>query len=180
MRSTKLAMGVSIFIILALATMAAAQQPDKSKRPSPPGTAEITLKGKKVTIEYSRPSVRGRKVVGELVPFGQVWRTGANEATSFVTEGDLNVGGTKIPAGKYTLYTLPAEAGWKLIINKQTGQWGTEYDQAQDLARIDLQASKTEQLVEQFTISFKKSGDNSADLILEWENTRLTVAVKAE
>ena len=179
MKSSKWMAWISVFI-LALVSLAGAQQPDKSKRPSPPGTADVTLKGKKITIEYSRPSMRNRKIMGELVPFGKVWRTGANEATSFVTEGGVNVGGTKVPAGKYTLYTLPSEGTWKLIINKQTGQWGTEYDEAQDLARIDLQKTHLDQPVEQFTISFKKTGDNSADLVLEWENTRLSVPVKAE
>src|SRR5215813_7465765 len=80
---------------------------DKSKRPSPPGTAEVTLKGKKITINYSRPSLKGRHVGKELAPFGQVWRTGANEATSFVTETDLTVGDANVPAGSYTLFSLP-------------------------------------------------------------------------
>src|SRR5262249_19937899 len=124
------------FFLLAFAVnvFAAQQQPqpqpqqsqqrppeDKSKRPSPPGTADVTLKGRKITIEYSRPFLKGRHVGQELAPFGQVWRTGANEATSFVTEGDVKVGGANVPAGSYTLYSLPSEGTWKLIINKQTG-----------------------------------------------------------
>src|SRR6266704_5145197 len=129
----------TLLVALIFSIVAIAQQPvDKSKRPSPPGTAEITLQGKKIAIEYSRPSLRGRKME-TLTPYGQVWRTGANEATSFVTEADLNIGGTNVPAGKYTLYSLPLESTWKLIISKQTGQWGTIYDEAQDLARIDMQ-----------------------------------------
>ena len=178
MRSRQLLAGI-VISLLALATAAFAQQ-DKSKRPSPPGTATITLKGKKITIDYSRPSMRGRKIMGDLVPFGTVWRTGANEATSFVTEGDITVGGTKVPAGKYTLYSLPSENGWKLIINKQTGQWGTEYNQPQDLARIDMKVSKTNAPVEQFTISFKSTGADSADLVMEWENTSVSVGIKAQ
>jgi Protein of unknown function (DUF2911) len=162
-------------------TALAIQQPpqDKSKRPSPPGTAEVVLNGKKITIDYSRPSMKGRKIMGDLVPYGKVWRTGANEATTLTTEADLNIGGTNVPAGKYTLYTLPSEDTWKLIINKQTGQWGTVYDEAQDLARVDMQKSQTQQPVEQFTISFDKKSDTSANLVMEWENTRLTVPVKA-
>jgi hypothetical protein len=157
-----------------------AQQQDKSKRPSPPGTAEVALKGKTIKIDYSRPSMKGRKIFGDLVPYGKVWRTGANEATAFSTPIDLTIGGTKVPAGNYTLYSLPTDNSWKLIINKQTGQWGTEYDEKQDLARIDMKVSKTAQPVEQFTISFDKTGQDSANLILEWENTRGTVAVKAQ
>src|SRR5689334_13753896 len=100
---------------------------------SPPGTAEVSLAGKTVTIKYGRPSMRGRKIMGGLVPYGQVWRTGANEATTLVTPVTLLIGGTTIPAGEYTLWTLPSEGTWKLIVNKQTGQWGTEYDEHQDL-----------------------------------------------
>jgi Protein of unknown function (DUF2911) len=181
MRPKHLAVGVSL-LVLSAAVMALAQQTpeDKSKRPSPPATAEVTLKGKKITIDYSRPSLKGRKVGQELAPYGQVWRTGANEATMFTTEVDLNIGGTKVPAGKYTLWTLPSEGTWKLIINKQTGQWGTKYDQSQDLARIDMKKTALPQTVEQFTISFDKKGENSADLNLDWENTRVSVLVKAE
>src|SRR5215470_16637831 len=176
-----LTVGVSI-VLLAVASLALAQQTpeDKSKRPSPPGTAEVTLKGKKITIDYSRPSLKGRKVGQELAPYGKVWRTGANEATTLTTEVDLNIGGTKVPAGKYTLYTLPSEGTWKLIINKQTGQWGTKYDESQDLTRIDMQKTALPQPVEQFTISFDKKSENTANLNLDWENTRVWVVVKAE
>lgn len=184
---------VILFAMLAMSS-AVAQQPsqsqqpsqakpsaqDKSKRPSPPGTAECTINGKKVTIEYSRPSMKGRKIMGGLVPFGKVWRTGANEATTLTTETDLDIGGAKVPAGKYTLYTLPSDGTWKLIINKQTGQWGTEYDEKQDLARVDMKASELAVPVEQFTISLDQDSNSSADLILEWEKTRQTVVIKAQ
>ncbi len=148
--------------------------------PSPPGKAEVTLKGQQVTITYGRPSMRGRKIMGGLVPYGHWWRTGANEATTLTTGTDLDIGGAKVPAGKYTLYTLPSEGTWKLIINKQTGQWGTEYNESQDLARVDMQKSKLSQPVEQFTISFKKNGEDSADLVMEWETTRVSVPVQAK
>jgi Protein of unknown function (DUF2911) len=170
----------TVFIALVLSTAAPAQE-DKSKRPSPPGTAEVTLKGKRVTIDYSRPSARGRKVVGNLIPYDKVWRTGANEATTLKTEVALTIGGVKVPAGTYTIYTLASEtAPWKLIINKQTGQWGTEYHQEQDLARVDLKVSQTKQPVEQFTISFDKAGADAAALVMEWENAKASVPVKAE
>lgn len=147
---------------------------------SPPGTAEVTLNGKKVSIAYSRPSMRGRKIMGELVPYGKVWRTGANAATTLTTETDLDIGGASVPAGKYTLFTLPSEGTWKLIINKQTGQWGLTYKEDQDLARVDMKKSQTSQPVEQFTISLENKGNDSANLVIEWENTRLSVAVKAK
>jgi len=171
---------IGIFALMFMLTAVAGAQEDKSKRPSPPGAAEVTLKGKKIKIDYSRPSMKGRKIVGDLVPYDRVWRTGANEATTLTTEANLNIGGTSVPAGTYTLYSLPSEGTWKLIINKQTGQWGTEYDEKQDLARVDLKKSRTKAPVEQFTISFDKKGNDTADLVLEWENTRLTVPVKVQ
>jgi len=181
MRPKHLTPGV-LLVTFFVAVSTFAQQPpeDKSKRPSPPATAAVTLNGKQVTIDYSRPSLKGRKVGQELAPYGQVWRTGANEATTLTTEVDLNIAGTKVPAGKYTLWTLPSESDWKLIINKQTGQWGTKYDPSQDLARIDKKKSTLPQTVEQFTISFDKKGENAADLNLDWEIICVTVTVKAQ
>lgn len=164
--------------VVMLASLAVAQN-NQAPKASPPGTATFSFSdGKTVNIAYSRPSAKGRKIMGGLVPYGQVWRTGANEATSFTTDADLVVGGTTVPAGKYTIYALPGESAWKLIINKQTGQWGTKYDEKQDLARVDMQVSKTSAPVEQFTISFDKAGDNAAKLKLEWENTAASVDVK--
>jgi hypothetical protein len=161
---------------LALAGCVGAQQ----SRPSPAGTADVTLKGQTISIQYSRPSMRGRKIMGELVPYGQVWRTGANEATQLSTPVDLTIGGANVPAGLYTLYTLVGEHAWKLIINKETGQSGTEYHANQDLVRVDMKLGKTSAPVEQFTISWNKTGDSAADLIFEWETTRVSVPVKAK
>jgi hypothetical protein len=180
MQRKRLATGVSLVMLIAVLGMAQQPPQDKSKRPSPPGTAEVTLKNKEITIDYSRPSLKGRKVGQELAPYGKVWRTGANEATALNTAIDLNIGGAKVPAGKYTLYTLPSEGTWKLIINKQTGQWGTQYDQSQDLARVDMKKTALPQPVEQFTISFDKKDENTANLNLDWENTRVSVEIKAE
>lgn len=151
-----------------------------AQMPSPPATAEVTLNGKQITIKYSRPSMRGRKIMGDLVPYGKVWRTGANDATALTTPIDLNIGGANVPAGNYTIFTLPSADTWKLIINKQTGQWGLEYHEDQDLARVDMQKSQLSTPVEQFTISFKKKSPDSADLVLEWETTRLSVPVSAK
>ncbi len=151
----------------------------RKKTGQPPG--EATLKfddGKTVTIQYSRPSIRGRKIFGGLVPYDEVWRTGANAATSLKTDVNLTIGGANVPAGSYTLYSLPGTSSWKLIINKQTGQWGTEYDKAQDLARVDMKVGKLPSALEQFTISFDKTGGDSATLKLEWDNTVASVDVK--
>jgi Protein of unknown function (DUF2911) len=180
MQRKRLATGVSLVMLIAVLGMAQQPPQDKSKRPSPPGTDQVRLKNKEITIDYSRPSLKGRKVGQELAPYGKVWRTGANEATALNTAIDLNIGGAKVPAGKYTLYTLPSEGTWKLIINKQTGQWGTQYDESQDLARVDMKKTALPQPVEQFTISFDKKNENTANLNLDWENTRVSVEIKAE
>jgi hypothetical protein len=166
----------SAVVTLVLASLAFAQHDTSGaeKKPlSPPAKAEATIAGKKVTIDYSAPSVRGRKIYGDLVPYGQVWRTGANAATTLKTEADLLIGATKVPAGTYTLYTVPDQNGWKLIINKQTGQWGTDYDQAQDLGRVEMQTEKLNAPVETFKISIA-----NGKLTIDWENTRATVDVK--
>ncbi|MCU1255588.1 MAG: hypothetical protein JWM83_1887 [Candidatus Angelobacter sp.] len=180
MQQKQLAIGVSFVMLIAV--LAIAQQPpqDKSKRPSPHETASATLKGKQVTIDYGRPFLKGRKVGQELAPYGKVWRTGADEATTLTTETDLNVGGVKVPAGKYTLYTLPSEGTWKLIINKQTGQWGTRYDESQDLGRVDMKKSALPQSVEQFTISFSADKEGTAELNMDWGNTRVSVPLKID
>src|SRR4051812_36118601 len=173
--------------VLMLLSLAAAQQDDKSKRPSPPGKAEVTLNGKKISVDYSRPKIadpqtgKPRKIMGELVPYGQPWRAGANEATSFVTETDLDIGGTTVPAGKYTLYALPEADKWTLIISKKTGQWGIPYPgESDDLARIPMKVSKTAKTVDPFTISLNKQGADAATLTLAWENTQASALMKAK
>jgi hypothetical protein len=160
--------------VLALSAIAYGQNPPAS----PPGTASVTFAdGKSVTINYSRPSMKGRQIFGGLVPYGQIWRTGANAATSLKTDVDLTIGGASVPAGGYTLYTIPNETGWKLIINRETGQWGTEYEEGQDLARVDMKVSKNTSPTEQFTISLDKTGPTMATLKLDWANTAASVNV---
>ncbi len=166
---------LAIVASVVLAAIACAQQ----KPLSPPGEASVKFDdGHTVTIKYSRPSMRGRKIFGGLVPFGQVWRTGANAATSLKTDVDLTIGGANVPAGSYTLYTLPGPTSWKLIINKQTGQWGTEYSQGQDLARVEMKVDQLPSGMETFTVSLDKTSGSSAMLKLDWENTVASVEVK--
>ena len=141
---------------------------------SPPASASIRLEGKKISVNYGSPSRRGRKIMGELVSYGKVWRTGANAATSFVTAGDLLIGSTRVPAGRYTLYTLTSapDSGepWMLIINRQTGQWGTVYDSSQDLARIPMQAAVLTAPQEAMTITFKKDKNGFVTMHIKWES----------
>jgi Protein of unknown function (DUF2911) len=174
----RIAMWTSLVLGLTLLATQASCQQDKNSRPSPPAQTKCELSGgKSVTIDYSSPRAKGRKIFGGLVPYGQVWRAGANEATTFVTDTDLNVGGTTVPAGSYTLFTVPDQNSWKLVISKKTGEWGTAYaGPSQDLARIDMKAGKTPSFVENFTIAFDK-GDNGCTLRMEWENTRASVQI---
>lgn len=146
------------------ATAVIAQEPKKPL--SPPAKAEATVKGKKITIDYSAPSKRNRVIMGELVPYGKVWRTGANAATTLTTEADLMIGSLHVPAGKYTLYTIPGEKEWTLIVNKETGQWGTNYDETKDLGRAKMKVSAVKDTVETFNIGI---GDT---LSMTWENTK--------
>jgi len=175
MQKSRLWIVAAAMILLSASVMAQ----DKKPPLSPPGTATLTFAdGNTVTIDYSRPSMRSRKVFGGLVPYDQVWRTGANAATSLKTSVDLTIGGTTVPKGNYTLYTLPGANSWQLIVNKQTGQWGTEYNQAQDLARIPMKVTQRSSGLELFTISFDKMGADAGTLKLEWENTLASVDVK--
>jgi DUF2911 family protein len=169
--------GSVLSLLLCCALMVAAQQ-DKSKRPSPPAQATWDLGGgKSVTIDYSSPRAKGRKIYGELVPFGQVWRTGANEATALVTPVDLTIGGTTVPAGSYTIFTVPNKDKWSLVISKKTGEWGTDYPgQSNDLARVDMKVSALPSPVENFAISFEKAG-SGANLNIDWDTTRASVMV---
>ena len=170
------ACGLMLAVVLPAAQSSAQQ--DKSKRPSPPGTATFTMSGgKTITINYSRPKMRERKIYGGLVPYGEVWRAGANEATSFVTQSNLLLGGTTVPAGSYTLFILPQENGpWKLIVSKKTGEWGIPYPGEQtDLARINMKTAKTPAAVQDFTISFDKRAPNAGVIKFDWENTSASV-----
>ena len=168
-------------VLFVIATVAPAQMEmsqDKSKRPSPPASAECKFSdGKTVKIDYSSPRAKGRKIFGGLVPYGEVWRTGANEATTFVAGTNLNVGGKDVPAGSYTIFTVPKADGWTLVISKKTGEWGTDYPgEKEDLARAPMSVSKTSGPVENFTIGFEQGG-KKCTLQMEWENTLAKVEV---
>jgi len=168
-----------VLATIAVSVLACAQQ-DKSKRPSPPGSTECKFAdGKTVHIEYSRPSMKGRKIYGGLVPYDTEWRTGANEATTLVAGGNLDVGGAKVPAGNYTLFTAPSQKQWTLIISKKTGEWGIPYPgKSEDLARIPMRSQELSSPVEQFTISFERTAPEACSLRMDWETTRAEVSVR--
>jgi hypothetical protein len=143
---------------------------------SPTETVQATIDGANFTVVYSRPAKRGREIWGGLVPHSEVWRTGANAATEFTTDRDLEIGGAQVPAGSYTLFSIFSPESAQLIINRQTGQWGTMYDEAQDLVRINLTPETLPESVERFTISIEPSGDEGV-LQLIWDRTRFSVPI---
>jgi hypothetical protein len=160
-------------LTLGLMAVLGSAQADKASRPSPAAKASCALAdGKTITVDYSSPRAKGRKIYGGLVPYGEVWRAGANEATAFVTTSDLMVGGTHVPAGSYTIFAIPNKDKWTLVVSKKTGEWGTAYPgPSEDLARIDMKASTLPSPVENFTIAFDKTA-NGCTMRMDWETTR--------
>jgi hypothetical protein len=171
-------------VLLGLALLGTLPVVAQQQRPrvSPSATVNAEIGGAKLKLVYSRPlskdpkSGEVRKIWGKLVPYGKVWRTGANEATLLTTDKDLEIGGLAVPAGTYSLYTLPEESGdSKLIINKQTGQWGTVYDEKQDFGRVTLKKASLDKTVDQFTMDIRKGESNGGVLAMMWENTEYSV-----
>ncbi|MDP4265534.1 MAG: DUF2911 domain-containing protein [Bacteroidota bacterium] len=154
-------------------------QGDKSKRPSPPATATGKIKEATITINYSSPSVKGRKIWGDLVPYDKVWRAGANEATIFETDKDIKVEGKTLAKGKYSLYAIPGEKQWTIIFNSATGQWGinrdgtTTEDPAKDVLRVVVKSGKSESFNERLIYTVDSKG-----FALLWENLKVPVSIK--
>lgn len=174
---------VLLAVALAGASSLFAQQPPVSPRE----TVSATIDGNAVSIAYGRPHMKSptngevRKIWGGLVPFGQVWRTGANEATKLTLAQPIVLGGAELAAGSYTLFTVPlADGTAKLVINKRTGQWGIPYIEADEkpneLARVDLKKSAVAQTVEQFTMAVEPGAAGGGVIKLMWENTQYSVA----
>ncbi len=171
---------VSSFAAALVCAAAAAPLAAQGQPPASPAAQVMAKVGAaSLTIDYSRPSMRGRAIMGGLVPFDKVWRTGANRATHLKVDGHLKIGDLDVPSGTYTIYTIPGAQGWTLIVNKQTGQWGTQYDQAQDLGRVKMSVDSLPTPVEQFTIAVSGSG-SAGTLTMEWEKTRASVALSSK
>ena len=173
MRKPRLFLGI---VLAALAVSGSA--PALAQVASPPARASCKFAdGKTITVLYSSPRMRGRKIFGDLVPYGEVWRAGADEATSFVTNADVAIGGKTVPAGRYTLFTLPTPSKWTLILSKKIGEWGIPYPGAQyDFARMEMNVSKLPSPLENFTISLDPAGTTCA-MKLDWETTRASVEI---
>jgi hypothetical protein len=166
-------------IVLATSCLLLGTAVAQEKRVSPHEKTSISLNGKTITIEYGRPSLKGRKAVGgSLAPYGKVWRTGADEATTLNTTGDLAIGSLTVPAGTYALFTIPGESKWTLIVSKKAKQWGAfDYKESEDLGRVDMTPRKLSSPVEQFTIALEQAGGNKATLKMSWENTEVSVPI---
>lgn len=163
----------SLLLSMIVLGSACAQQ-DKSNRKSPPASAKQVVGDAKIVIEYSQPSAKGREIFGGLVKFDQVWRTGANECTTFETSAAVTVQGKELPAGKYSLFTIPGEEEWTIIFNSDPKQWGAySYSKDKDVLRVKAKPAKHD-MTEKFTISISKEGVVS----LDWAETRVDFKVK--
>ena len=160
-----------------LATIAVSFSGTARAQESPPAETSALIAGKKIEIKYSSPRVRGRKIMGGLVPFGQVWRTGADSATTMSTQADLQIGTLKAPKGNYTVYTIPTPAEWTLIISKELGQWGTDYHQNLDLGRAKMSVKALDRPVENFKIEILPAGGNKGTLVMTWEKTQASIPI---
>ncbi len=166
-------LSLSFLLLLLAGSVTLFAQDDKSKRPSPPATLNTTVDGLNIMIDYSQPAVNGRTLGKDIAPYGKVWRTGANEATAFTINRDVKIEGQDLKAGKYTLFSIPGEDEWTLIFNRQTGQWGTRYDEAQDALRVKVKPAKAPNFAERMTFSH----DNGA-VALHWADTMVRFNVQ--
>lgn len=154
-------------------------QGDKANRPSPPATASGKAGGATITINYSSPGVKGRKIFGGMIPYGEAWRAGANEATIFETDKAITVEGKPLPAGKYSLFAIPGETEWTIILNSETGQWGVKgggkanRDPAKDVVGVTVKPAKSSSLTERLVYVVSATG-----FVLRWENVEVPVSIK--
>jgi hypothetical protein len=176
----------SILMCAALTMVAvypgSAQQKARKAPASPPADTSVTIGGKTLTIKYSAPSVKGRKIFGEggrvsQDPTYPVWRLGANSATAFHTDADLDIGGLAVPTGDYTLFALVNSEPWQLIVSKATGEWGLAYKQDMDLGRVKMETSKPSAPIETLKITLSGTGGNKGKLVVEWENVIASVPI---
>ena len=144
---------------------------------SPPAQTSVAIAGKTIRINYSAPSMRGRKIFGSLEPYGRVWRAGANDATALHTDANLDIGGLAVPKGDYTLFVYLDPKQWQLVVSKATGEWGLDYDASHDLGRVKMDMSKPPKPIETYKMTLSNLGANKGKLRLEWENTVAEVPI---
>jgi hypothetical protein len=169
---------LSLALVAGMLTAATGHRKVTQNKLSPPADTSMKLDGQSITIEYNAPSARNRKVEGGLIPNDQVWRLGADSATTLTTDVNITIGDLRVPKGVYTLYLLAKDSDWKLIVNKQTGQWGTEYNESQDLGRTAMKVTRLSTPVETLKITLKPAGGSQGTLEIEWGNSHGSVPVK--
>lgn len=152
----------------------------KTPAASPTQTIKQDFGISSIELVYSRPGMKGRKIFGDLVPFGKVWRTGANAATRIKFADDVLIGGKPLKAGEYAVYTIPNQSDWEVIINKGVTNWGTEYKQSEDVLRMTVKSKKTDQAVETFTMQFANVKPASTELELMWDKTLVTIPISTD
>lgn len=152
----------------------------KTPAASPTQTVKQDFGISSVELIYSRPGMKGRKIFGDLVPYGQVWRTGANSATRIKFNDDVMIGGQNLKAGEYAIYTIPKESEWEIIINKGSANWGTEYKQEDDIFRVKVKPMRLNDAVETFTMQFDNVKPTSADLKIMWDKTAVAVPITTD
>jgi hypothetical protein len=165
----------SLLVLLLSATLPSGAFAQAGPILSPRDSVTLAMDTNTVSVNYGRPSTRGRTIMGDLVPWEKVWRTGANQATHLRTNFDMTFGDVPVTRGTYTLFTIPSRDEWVVILNKQTGQWGTRYDERQDLARFKVEAEALDKPVDTFTVSLRQTGSTAGELALAWERTRVTI-----
>jgi len=161
------------FGMLAIGMMLISLVSNAQEKASPAKTAEGTVNGAKISINYSSPAVKGRTIWGDLVPYGKVWRAGANEATTFETNKDIKVQGKDLPAGKYTFFIIPGEEQSTFIFNSETGQWGTNYDESKDVLRVQVQSQESSTFEERLVYEVNKTGFE-----VRWADGKGQVSIK--
>jgi len=173
----------AIALLFAIAVIAGNATAQQLKLPAASSTQVLTqdLGISQITLNYSRPNVKGRKIFGALEPYGQVWRTGANGATTLTFSGDVIINGKVVPTGTYGLFTIPNKGEWTVILNKNSKQWGAyTYNEADDVLRFNVKSEKVPAKVETFTIDFPEVSATVAKLRLSWENTSIAFDIRVD
>lgn len=148
---------------------------------SPRQTIEQQFSVSKITVDYGRPGVKGRKIFGELVPYGKVWRAGANSSTKVTFSQPVNFGGKSVAMGSYALFVVPTEKDWKISLNKDSQQWGAyEYDAAKDVVDVTVPVQKLKDKEEWFEISFNPVSDHQTDMVIKWDQVMTVIPIKAD
>ena len=168
------------FGALCCAVLFADAQSIKTPQPSPGQIIKQDFGVSSIELNYSRPGIKGRKIFGDLVPYGKVWRTGANSATRIKFSDNVTIGGQTLKAGEYAIYTVPGEKEWEFIINKGSENWGTNYKQEDDILRVKATPVKLDQSVETLTMQFANVKSNSADLQLMWDKTLVSIPITTD